>query len=113
LFVGSCAAPSATIAEFVVQVVDETFVFRTSHPETIQLAVDNLEGRNNRFPSGPLRSGNGGFNAPWTWHLDPAETRLVELAIEVCDGRPSYVETHQPEYAVYCPWGAKVIERRR
>jgi hypothetical protein len=44
---------------------------------------------------------------------DPAETRLVEVVIEVCDGRPSYVQQHQDDYRVYCPWGARVIERRR
>ncbi len=39
---------------------------------------------------------NGGTNrekAPWP--LDPAETRLVDVAIEVCDGRPSYFERNQ------------------
>lgn len=60
--------------------------------------------------NGPLRRGDGGFNAPWTWHLDPAETRFVEVAIEICDGRPSYVEAHQPDFPRYCPgaptwWG--------
>ena len=38
--------------------------------------------------------------------------RFVELAIEGCDGRPSYVETHQADYSTYCPWGARVVERR-
>ena len=46
------------------------------------------------------------------WHLDPDEVRLVEAAIEVCDGRPSYVETHQSEFPTYCPWGARVISER-
>jgi hypothetical protein len=36
----------------------------------------------------------------------------VEVAIELCDGRPSYVEENVGEYVEtinrYCPWGAKV-----
>jgi hypothetical protein len=108
----SSTNPSPQTAEFVVQVVDETFVLRTTDMETIRRAEDNMRGRNGMFPLGPLRPGSGGFNAPWTWHLDPDETRLVELAIELCDGRPSYVETHQTEYGTYCPWGARVIARR-
>ncbi len=54
--------------------------------------------------------GEAGEKAPW--HLDPAETRLVDVAIEVCDGRPSYVERNQSDYPTYCPWGARVIARR-
>ena len=109
----SCSptSPSNT-AEFIVDVVGERFVLRTTHGPTIELAEANLRGENTMFPLGPLRPGHGGFNQPWTWHLDPEATRFVEIAIEVCDGRPSYVEAHQADYGTYCPWGAKVIGRR-
>ena len=108
----SATAPSPGSAEFVIDVVGERFVIRLTDPETIARAEDNLRGRNSTFPFGPLRNGDGGFNAPWSWHFDPAQTRFVEAAIEVCDGRPSYVETHRSEYPIYCPWGAKVVARR-
>ena len=111
----ACSGPSGAnppAADFVVQVGAETFVLRLSSPEAIRLAEENLQGRNSRFPAGPLRQGDGGFNAPWTWHLDPAQTTLVEVAIEVCDGTPSYVEEHKSEFPTYCPWGARVIGRR-
>ena len=103
-----CSSPTqpAAPAEFVVDVAGERFVMRLTDAETIALAEANRLGRNSRFPLGPLRAGNGGFNAPWTWHVDPSETRLVEAAIELCDGRPSYVEQHQNDYPTYCPWGA-------
>ncbi|OFV85654.1 MAG: hypothetical protein A2V74_01715 [Acidobacteria bacterium RBG_16_70_10] len=85
--------------------VGETFVMRATDPETIRLARENLEGGNPRFPIGPLRRGDGGFNAPWTWHLDPDEVRMTEAASELCDGRPSFVEAHQADYPTYCPLG--------
>ena len=106
-------APGALPAQFVVDVVGERFVIQLSDEESIRLAEENMRGGNQRFPIGTLRPGNGGFNAPWTWHLDPASVRFVEVAIELCDGRPSYVETHQADYPTYCPWGARVISRRR
>ena len=112
---GACSrttAPSPRPAEFVVDVVGERFVVRLTDPETIARAEDSLRGRRSTFPAGPLRPGDGGFNAPWTWHLDPDQTRFVEAAIEVCDGRPSYIETHQAEFPSYCPWGARVVARR-
>lgn len=105
-------SPSRPVAEFIVSVAGEQFVLRTVDPETIRLAEENMRGLNGRFPAGPLRRGDGGFNAPWSWHLDPARTRFVEAAVGVCDGRPSYVEQHRSDFASYCPWGARVVERR-
>lgn len=97
--------------DFVVLVDDETFVVRAQDPDTIRLGFDVLNGRAQRFPIGSLVPGNGGFNAPWSWHVDPTSLRLTEVAIEVCDGRPSYVEAHVNEYAHtgYCPWGGRII----
>lgn len=106
------AGPGERGADFVVDVAGERFVLRLTDPETIQLAEDNRLGRNQRFPLGPLRAGNGGFNAPWAWHLDPVATRFVETTAEVCDGLPSYVQAHQDAYPSYCPWGARVVARR-
>lgn len=112
--VTACASPTepTPVAEFIVDVGGEQFVVRTSDAESIQLAEEHLQGRNQRFPLGSLRAGNGGFNAPWTWHLDAATVRFVEAAIEICDGRPSYVEAHQSDFPTYCPWAARVIARR-
>lgn len=106
------AEPAPGSVDFIVSVSGERFVLRLTDPATIQLAEDNRLGRNQRFPIGPLRQGNGGFNSPWSWHFDPAETRLVEVAIELCDGRPSYVERNLADYPSYCPWGARVVDRR-
>ena len=104
--------PTAAEAEFLVAVFGEQFVMRVRDPETIRLAREHLQGRNNRFPLGPLRRGDGGFNAPWSWHFDPAEVRLTEAAIEVCDGLPSYVESHLAEFPTYCPWAARIVAER-
>jgi hypothetical protein len=110
----SCAGTEATAAraEFVVDVSGERFVLALTDGETIRLARETQAGRRQMFPIGPLRGGDGGFNRPWSWHLDPSETRMTEAAIELCDGRPSYVEAHQPDYPTYCPWGARIVSER-
>jgi hypothetical protein len=105
-------SPSPGPVDFLVDVAGERFVLRLTDPETLRRAEQHLRGARSTFPLGPLRVGDGGFNRPWSWHLDPAETRLVESAIELCDGQPSYVETHQADYPVYCPWGARIVARR-
>jgi hypothetical protein len=103
------SGPSDTQVDFVVSVVGETFVMRVRDPETIRLARENLEGRRQVFPIGPLLPGDGGFNGPWSWHFDPDQVRMTENAIEVCDGRPSYVEAHRADFPTYCPWAARVV----
>lgn len=89
---------------------DESFLVKMTNPATIQQALDDLQGRRRLIVSSIVNSGDGGFNSPWSWHLDPARVILGEIFIEVCDGRPSYVETHLAEWLGqrYCPWGAKV-----
>lgn len=65
--------------------------------------------------SGELLPGDGGFNEPWSWHLDPATVHAPDFAIEVCDGRPSMVEGDLGYWlgtlGQFCPWGAKVVAR--
>jgi hypothetical protein len=109
----SCSTePDSSYAEFVVQVETESFVARIADPAAILQFRQAMAGSRAGFPAGPLRPGDGGFNSPWSWHLDPGETSLVEAAIEVCDGMPSYVETHQSEFPAYCPWGARIVAER-
>lgn len=110
----ACSSPTepSPAADFIIDVAGERFVLRLTDPQAIQMAEDNRLGRNQRFPLGPLRQGDGGFNAPWTWHMDPATTQFVPAAIEVCDGLPSYVEQNQIKYPTYCPWSARVVGRK-
>ena len=109
---GSPAAPSPAPVDFLVDVAGERFVLRLTDPGAIRLAQANQRGETSAFPFGTVRRGDGGFNQPWSWHLDPADATFVELAIEICDGRPSYLEAHLDEYPVYCPWGGRVVGRR-
>lgn len=108
----SGTSPSPSASEFVVAVGAETFVLRVADAETVRLARGNLRGENQMFPIGPLRRGNAGFNAPWSWHFDPDEVRFTEVAIEVCDGTPSYVEANLADFPTYCPWSASVVAER-
>ncbi len=97
---------------FTITVVDENFCMYTTDPQTIQDAIDNFNGLNYLHPHGPLLAGDGGFNQPWSWHLDPADVRMVEVSMELCDGRPSYVEKDLDYWLdtvkFYCPWSGRV-----
>lgn len=96
---------------FHVRVGSEQFTMHVTDPETIRLAMENLEGKNSKHPNGPIAAGDGGYNAPWSWHFVPESVRMVDASIELCDGNPSYVEGHRADYLAsgYCPWSARVI----
>lgn len=65
--------------------------------------------------TGELGAGAAGYNDPWNWHLIPATVHTPDLAIEVCDGRPSMVEDDLDCWLEtverFCLWGATVTER--
>jgi hypothetical protein len=65
--------------------------------------------------AGSLRAGDGGFNAPWSWHLDPASVTFPDVTVEVCDGCPRFVEANLSywlQLGHFCP-PAQVIARDR
>ena len=49
----------------------------------------------------------------WSWHVDPAAVEWADFTIELCDGRPSYIEenlcTWLEQVGSWCPWSARVI----
>jgi hypothetical protein len=56
-----------------------------------------------------VRTDDGGVNTGYGWHIDPASFEWAELTMEVCDGRPSYVEDGTLSGDTFCPWSAEVV----
>jgi hypothetical protein len=87
----------------------------TTNPQTVaQLKALKNGTSHANIPIGPLAKGPGpaAYNKPWSWHFDPAKVSMTEVAIEACDGEPSYVEVHLADFlhlGSYCPWAAKLV----
>jgi len=100
---------------FVIEVVDEHFTVRATTPEAIaDLEQRRLSGQTGVI-TGDLATGDGGFNSPWSWHIEPGTVEVADVAIELCDGRPSMVEA-DIDYWIntvgrFCPWSARVLSR--
>ncbi len=101
------------LATFDVQ--GEVFHVRVTNAGTIAQLLDLRDGLSvANIPIGPLLAGpgRGDHNSPWSWHLDPAETSMAELTIEVCSGLPSFVEADLDVWlnnvGSYCPWSAEL-----
>ncbi len=67
--------------------------------------------------NGPVASGNGGHNLGWSWHFEPGRWELVEISIELCDGRPQNVENDVAKWiadvGTFCPWASYVVRELR
>jgi hypothetical protein len=61
-------------------------------PLTIVDAEVLLQSGDARWATGIIRRGDGSFNAPWQWHLDPATIKFAEITIEACQAAPPYIE---------------------
>lgn len=86
-------------------------------PAVIAEAESLIGAGNQKILSGRLLAGDGGFNAPWSWHLDPDAIGFAEVTIELCDGCPAFVEEELDYWlntvGTYCPWTTEVVARER
>jgi hypothetical protein len=95
----------------------QPFVAATSRADVIaevRAELDKALGERNRHINGRVLRGDGGHNAPWSWHFDPDEWDLAEVSIELCDGNPTDVENDLDYWVdtvmAFCPWSARVVE---
>lgn len=119
---GSPTAPDEALRGGVVAtfgVSGEQFRVWITNPETIDQVMALRRGASQvSIPNGVLRTGpgQGNHNRPYTWHLDPEEIAMAEVTIELCDGRPSFIEANRDrfiqEVGRYCPWSAQLLQVR-
>lgn len=118
-----CASPTAPSPDLkggvvaVFETVGERFSVFVRNPTAVERLIRICNGASlGQIPNGRIRrgAGAGNHNAPRGWHLDPDEIEIVDTAIEVCDGAPSYVDANIAEYVDvvgrYCPWGARLVK---
>jgi len=95
----------------------QTFRVLIRDPDTIAVADDLVGAGHVQIVTGTVRAGDGGFNAPWSWHHEPDSVAFDDFTIELCDGCPMYVEEHLDEWldsvGTYCPWSTEVLARER
>ena len=110
----SSTAPEPPV-RYSVEVSGETFVVEVVTADQVDQMEARLASGAEGVISGELAAGDAGYNAPWSWHMAPATVHAPDLAIEVCDGRPSMVEEDLQYWLEtverFCPWGATVVER--
>ena len=119
LWAGACDedvfGPPDGAAVFEIEVSGEIFRAAVTDTAEVRLLTQRMQSGARGVVSGELRSGDGGFNSSWGWHLEPGSVHVADMAIELCDGRPSMVQADLTYWIgtvrQYCPWGARVVAR--
>jgi hypothetical protein len=103
----SPSAPSAR-ALVTLQVGAEQFRVQLNSRDQVDAARRAQQGGSARIPNGRIIAGTI-ENAGWSWHLE--DVAFVEVAIELCDGRPSDVERGGAQFGGgrFCPWNASIV----
>jgi len=110
---------AAETAYFVVQFPPEDWTFTILLTDTarIQEARDIVSGLQTDRVSvkGTIIKTPARYNAPWSYHLDPASIEFFQFAVEVCDAHPLYVEEHLQAACgaflpgcLWCPYSSRV-----
>ena len=107
----SAPSPAANGMIVTIQVGDEEYRILLTDDDDIATAEELGTGdRDPLIPVGTIvRTGDGGVNSGYSWHIDPASFEWAELTIELCDGRPSFVEAGTISGDIFCPWSAQVV----
>ena len=107
--------PPEGSAVFEIEVSGERFRAAVTDTTEIRLLSERMTSGERGVVSGELRSGHGGFNSGWGWHMAPESVHVTDVSIELCDGRPSMVEADLGYWIdtvrQFCPWGARVVAR--
>lgn len=118
-WLASCSSPTAAdtgAATFDVEVSSEVFTVRVATEAQANELRARLRTGARGVISGSLARGDGGFNAPWLWHMTLESVHAPDVAIELCDGRPSMVDADigywMGSVKQYCPWAARVVRER-
>ena len=84
-----------------------------TNPGGLDQAEDLLQSGAAMWAIGTPKRGDGGFNAPWTWHIDPASVTFAEVTIEACQTAASAIDDdldYWINFGQVCIWG--VVESR-
>lgn len=104
-------------AVFEIEVAEqETFRIALQDADLIEAAEQIMAAGRVGVIHGTLARSDGGFNAPYSWHIAPETVTFPDVAMEVCSGRPlSDVEADLDYWidhlGVYCPWDARILRR--
>lgn len=107
----SPSQPATGAVIVTIRVTGEEYKVRLTDPADIAIAKDLAAGKDGpKIPNGKVVVGSTDVNTGWSWHIDPDDFEWVDITMELCDGRPSFVEKGEVDGGRFCPWSAEVVK---
>ncbi|NMC61970.1 MAG: calmodulin [SAR324 cluster bacterium] len=101
----------------------DTHIIKLRDHNKIEEARALLRSKSSAGVMGEILKSRASYNPRWSYHLKPSSIKFFELAIEVCDASPKYIEKHLNKVGsdflpgkIWCPWSSyvrKEIRRQR
>lgn len=110
---GDSTGPDAARFTFRDPVTQDVVRLEITNEEGLAQAEDLLSSGTAMWAIGTPRRGDGGFNSPWPWHIDPASVTFAEVTIEACQTAMSAIDDdldYWIDFGQVCIWG--VVEGR-
>jgi hypothetical protein len=106
------------LARFLVEVASlEQFRIELRDPGQVAQAESLMRTGERAYVVGDLAAGDGGFNAPYHWHLSPGSVRFTKDRQSACDALPSEVEENLDHWlrdvGTFCPSASRIATRER
>jgi len=102
---------------FMFTIGNETIRQFFTNPLTIRIAIEQYYGKNSKIPNGLViddRPGKSVYDKRYSWHMSESGTAMVDMATEICDAGPQYVENNLDNWLTqvryFCPWSARVTD---
>lgn len=100
-------------ALFEITMGSSRFVIQVQGRPNIQNARRIIRSKSSVFMLGLVVPAPRTYNRKWKFHVAPNTIQFVELAMEVCDAAPKYVQEHLAEVGgsflpgnIWCPWSS-------
>ena len=123
LFQSEALAGSRAFFEIGFRGRKETQIIKLRDQNKIEEARAFLRSKSSAGVMGEIIKYRASYNPSWSYHLKPSSIKFFELAIEVCDASPKYIEKHLNKVGsdflpgkIWCPWSSylrKEIRGRR
>lgn len=115
----ACSSPDSPKAYFTFndgQNKDTEFTVKSCDPAFITQARKILYGTyegGDTHIQGDVYEGRRSYNKTWSFHLKPQTVRFFENQIELCDGRPQYVQDNLQDWInqsrLWCSWSSALV----
>lgn len=102
-------------ALFEVKMGQSRFVIKIQGRQAVRDARRIIRTKRPVFMMGQVVAAPASYNRKWRFHVEPSSIQFIELAMEVCDANPRFIQENLSRIGdgilpngIWCPWASKL-----